>query len=561
MESIKDIYMIKELILSSPIRKKLKEDINLPYKSIISNPLNEVLDSIKAIENNKERPLNIVVIGEVKAGKSSFVNALIGGEISDVDVLETTSKIIEISYSKEANIKEYENKIQIKLNIDYLKKINIVDTPGLKSITSKNEQKTLNYIKNADLIIFVLDATHLGQEDIIEALDIICEYKTNIIGVVNKCDLLNSNKEEVFEYIKDEYGIYMNNFFMISSYIEYNAKVNCNIKVKSTDLVISNYNELRRNFNELNKFIYDLHKNFKQNKMDSINSSIERIIHKDIINHSDYMKSLSLVSDEFIKYEKSLQNKYDYIMSKMNFEIRDWVNREFFSEEIKKINQNIDNVKNYINENYINQIINKKKVELDNLFFGEWGQCLKEISEEMEDDIKKYVQKITYKNELIDTKSFKLEKGENDFNNLLAVVGTGAVLGATSGSVVSLYTALLSSSATSITIGSALMTYCPPLLIAGTISGAIGKIIYDKVQNDKKNKEVLNNADNFINDLKYKIIEELIKIYENCSKEIVYTTLEILKNIKGIQTSKYEIEVLNKEIGEYLLSLKKIECI
>ena len=71
-----------------------------------------------------------------------------------------------------------------------MKKINIVDTPGLKSITQSNEKKTIDYIKYADLILFVIDATHLGQEDTIEALDLLSEYTKPIIGVVNKCDLL-----------------------------------------------------------------------------------------------------------------------------------------------------------------------------------------------------------------------------------------------------------------------------------------------------------------------------------------------------------------------------------
>ena len=46
------------------------------------------------------------------------------------------------------------------------------------------------------------------------------------------------------------------------------------------------------------------------------------------------------------------------------------------------------------------------------------------------------------------------------------------------------------------------MTYLPPLLIAGTISGAVGKVIYDKVLDDRKSKEVLENIEVFIKNLK-----------------------------------------------------------
>lgn len=556
MENNKGICIVKEEILNSPIRKKLIEDLNLPYKNTIKEPLQEVVELIKSIESNKEEPLKIVVLGEVKSGKSSLVNSLIGGDISEVDVLEATSSIIEIVYSNMPYTKTYKDITKVGLNIDYLKKINIVDTPGLKSITINNEEKTLNYIKNADLILFVIDATHLGQEDVIEALDLISEYKNNIIGIVNKCDLLSSDKEEIIDYIKDEYGIYIDEFFMISSYLEYQEKVLPKVKIKNTDLVVSNYNDLKYEFNRLNDYINYLIKNYKEEKNSSIKSSLDRIIHKDIVCHNDYLKTLCVLCDELLRYNKLLQNKSDYISAKMDFEIKDWIDRIFFSDEIQKIKLNIDLAKLYINEEYINELVNKKKIELDNLFFNEWSQCLKEISNEMDDDIKRYINDITYKNEYIDTQSFKLEKNQATINELLAVVGTGAVLGATSGTVVSMYSAILGASATSTTISAALMTYCPPLLIAGTISGAVGKVIYDKVQDDKKSKELLNDIDTFIENLKYKISENLKDIYENYSIEINYTTLEILKNIKGIQTNKHEIEDTIKDINIYIDKLK-----
>jgi small GTP-binding protein len=498
----------------------------------------------------------MVRVGEVKCGKSSLVNALIGNEVSEVDVLEATSNIIEVVYGNDSYTKKNDYITKIGLNIDYLKKINIVDTPGLRSITIKNEQKTMNYIQNADLILFVMDATHLGQEDIVEALDIICEYKKPIVGVINKCDLLNDNKEETLEYIKQEYGIYMDEFFMISSYLEYQEKMSNKAKAKSTDLIISNYTDLRDNFKNLNKYIQSVCENCNEIKQKSIKSSLQGIIHKDTISHYEYLKSLSIFIDEMNKYEKELQNKVDYIYSKMNFEIDDWCNRIFFNDEIKKIKDNIESTKIYISEKYINDLVNKKKVEFDNIFFKEWSECIKEISDKMDDDIKKYVNEITYKNEFLDEAEFKVDSEKTNINDMLTVVGSGAVLGATSGGIISLYSAAIGSSATSMTIGSAMAAYCPPLLIAGTISGALGKVIYDKVQCDKQNKDILKDIDEFIQQTKYKVSEKLKDGYNNCSKEITFTTLEILKNINGMSMSKYEMEVLVKEVEDYIKNIK-----
>lgn len=200
-------------------------------------------------------------------------------------------------------------------------------------------------------------------------------------------------------------------------------------------------------------------------------------------------------------------------------------------------------------------MINSKKNELNDLYFKEWSTCLKEVSDEMDDDIKRYINDIAYKNELLDTPTFKLDSEKTDINSILATIGTGAILGATSGGVISIYSATLGNYATSLTLGGAIMTYLPPLLIAGTISGAVGKVIYDKVLDDRKSKEVLENIEVFIKNLKGHIKEKLNKDYENLSQEIVITTIDILKNIKAVYINKYEIEDFIKSIEKYITYL------
>ena len=558
MENIsRYIYEIKESLLNSPIRQKLSQKEIIPFNDVVCEDLNTQIENIKALENNQYAPLNVVIVGEVKSGKSSLLNALLGKEISEVDVLEATSSIIEVVYDENDDVNKLEELTRISLNLDYLKKLNIVDTPGLKSITESNEKKTLDYIKYADLILFVIDGTHLGKEDTIEALDLLSEYNKPIIGVINKCDLLSENRSEILDYISSEYGIYIDRFFMISAYLEYQHRMSQQTIAKSTDIMISNYTELRENFKKLTDYIDCIHKNSNKVKDKSIKTSIEGIIQKDIIVHNDYNKSMTILINELKKYERLLQNKRDYINAKMEFEINDWIDRIFLSDEVKKIEDDIKIANAYINETYLTDLINSKKGELDNLYFSEWSTCLREISEEMDDDIKKYVNDITYKNELLDTPTFKLNTEKSDMNAILATIGTGAILGATSGGIISLYSATLGSYASSLTLSTAMMTYQPPLLIAGTVSGAVGKILYDKVIEDKNNKEILKNIDNFIKGLKINIKEELNKDYEKLNQEIVVTTNEILKNIKGIYINKYEIEKFVEEIEKYITDLTK----
>lgn len=555
MENRDYVREIKKVLLTSPIRERLGNSDNVPFKDLISNNLNEVMESIEILESKENKPLKIVIVGEVKAGKSSLINALLSVEVSEVDVLESTSSVIEVTYDKKRSVKKSKDITKIGLDLEYLKKINLVDTPGLKSITINNEQKTLSYIQNADLILFVMDATHIGQEDIEEALEVLASYRKPIVGIINKCDLLDDNYDNILDYIKYEYDLHIKEFFMISSYLEFQNKVSKNAKAGETDLIISSYTKLKDNFIKLTEYIDNVYKNAEYIKINSTNSSTSALIQKDIVNHYDYLKSVTMLLEELKKHEKLLDNKFDYISAKMEFEINDWINRSFLENEISKIKDDIENTNIYINENYVNELINKKKIEFDSMFFKEWSECLQEVNNEIDGNIKRYMENINYRNELINAPTFKLEYDKTNLNEMLITVGTGAVLGVTSGTVVSIYAAGVGTSAATVSMGTALMTYCPPLLIAGTVTGAVGKLLYDKIQNDKKNKDVLNDVDEFRESIKGDILNGLKEGYIKSSKDIVNTTIEIYKNSKGIFLNKYELENLLEELDKYIEKL------
>ena len=538
--------------IESPVRNYLMKEKNVPFKKIIKHNLEEVMNNFDILLEKPYSQLKLAIMGEVKSGKSTLVNAIVGREVSEVDVLEATSSIINIFYSEEETYDIDQNCINIGINSDVLKDISIVDTPGLKSITSENENKSIKYIQNADIILYVFDSTHIGQEDIKDVVELIASYGKPIVGVLNKGDLLHDNHQEVLEYIEDEYDLYIDEFFIISSHLEYQNNIIKNAVAKEHDLVSEYSDELKRNFVSLIEFLKSIRTSNDEIKLQSVNSSIEALKHKEKVYHYEYLKSLEMLSQELSNHKNLLNGKFDYIQAKMEFEINEWLDKSFLEDEIHRINKNMDIAREYINDSYINNVINNEKVKLDELFFKEWNECIKEVNSMTNNKIKEFIKDINYRDYNIDLPKVKLNEEEIDMNEMLATIGTGALLGATSGSALAVYAAALSASAPSVTIGAAMLTYCPPLLLAGTVTGGIGKVLYDKLKQDQMNKDIIEDIESFKDNIKFEIKNILIDIYEKASKEIVRIDQGIFENSKDVCMNEYEIEEFQADLKEYI---------
>lgn len=538
--------------IESPVRNYLMKEKNVPFKKIIKHNLEEVMNNFDILLEKPYSQLKLAIMGEVKSGKSTLVNAIVGREVSEVDVLEATSSIINIFYNEEETYDIDQNCINIGINSDVLKDISIVDTPGLKSITSENENKSIKYMQNADIILYVFDSTHIGQEDIKDVVELIASYGKPIVGVLNKGDLLHDNHQEVLEYIEDEYDLYIDKFFIISSHLEYQNNIIKNAVAKEHDLVSEYSDELKRNFVSLIEFLKSIRTSNDEIKLQSVNSSIEALKHKEKVYHYEYLKSLEMLSQELSNHKNLLNGKFDYIQAKMEFEINEWLDKSFLEDEIHRINKNMDIAREYINDSYINNVINNEKVKLDELFFKEWNECIKEVNSMTNNKIKEFIKDINYRDYNIDLPKVKLNEEEIDMNEMLATIGTGALLGATSGSALAVYAAALSASAPSITIGAAMLTYCPPLLLAGTVTGGIGKVLYDKLKQDQMNKDIIEDIESFKDNIKFEIKNILIDIYEKASKEIIRIDQGIFENSKDVCMNEYEIEEFQADLKEYI---------
>ncbi len=189
------------------IDQKLKE-----YKDALKEVLNQLRvftdrighdDSIRVIHDLKDRiddPYMFVIVGEVKAGKSSFINALLGEPgLCAVAPSPMTDTIQQIIYGEEAKVEELSPYLKrVYQPNEILKEIAIVDTPGTNTIIAHHQEITERFIPGADLIVFVFESKNPYRQSAWDFFDFMHEeWHKKIVFVLQQKDLMESADLEI----------------------------------------------------------------------------------------------------------------------------------------------------------------------------------------------------------------------------------------------------------------------------------------------------------------------------------------------------------------------------
>ena len=148
----------------------------------------------------------LVIVGEFNAGKSAFVNALIGSRVLEEGVTPTTSRIHLLRYGPEVSTQVAPSGITlVSAPVDLLRDIHIVDTPGTNAIIREHERLTTEFVPRSDLVLFVTSADRPFTETERAFLDAIRTWGKKIVIVINKVDILEREEEvqQVVAFVRD----------------------------------------------------------------------------------------------------------------------------------------------------------------------------------------------------------------------------------------------------------------------------------------------------------------------------------------------------------------------
>lgn len=209
-------------------RARLEEIIKNLHELTIRIGHEEMAQTVSELRNRIFEPFMFVIVGEVKAGKSSFVNALLatGEEIAKAAPQPMTDTIQQIIYGEERRevmINPFLKKIF--LPVDILREIAIVDTPGTNTIVEKHQEITEQFIPASDLIVFVFEAKNPYRQSAWDFFQFIHgDWRKKTVFVLQQKDLaseeeLRVNLAGVAEKAKKE-GIETPRVFAVSAKAE-----------------------------------------------------------------------------------------------------------------------------------------------------------------------------------------------------------------------------------------------------------------------------------------------------------------------------------------------------
>ncbi len=172
----------------------------------------------------------LVVVGEFNAGKSAFINALLGQTILEEGEIPTTAQVNILRYGVTEERTVVSDQLHIlTAPVELLQELSIVDTPGTNSIIQRHGEITSRFVPRSDLVLFITSADRPFTESERAFLERIRDWGKKVVVVVNKVDILQSPEGQanvktfVANGVRDTLGIEPP-VFLISAQLAQRAK-------------------------------------------------------------------------------------------------------------------------------------------------------------------------------------------------------------------------------------------------------------------------------------------------------------------------------------------------
>ena len=163
--------------------------------------------ALEAMRRQLDELFLLVVVGEFNAGKSTFLNALLGTDVLEVGELPTTRQVHVLRHGPVESVRESDPGLLIhELPVPLLEFLNVVDTPGTNSMQRREQELTEAFVPRADLVFFITSLMRPYAASEHDFLELIRGWGKQIVFVVNQVDLATGpdHVERVRRYVQEQ---------------------------------------------------------------------------------------------------------------------------------------------------------------------------------------------------------------------------------------------------------------------------------------------------------------------------------------------------------------------
>ncbi|GMH02685.1 hypothetical protein Nepgr_004524 [Nepenthes gracilis] len=263
----------------------LLEAINVIQKAA---PLMEEASLLKDAVAQLDEPFLLVIVGEFNSGKSTVINALLGGRFLKDGVVPTTNEITFLRYSEcDSNEQQRferhpDGRFICYLPAQILKDMVIVDTPGTNVILQRQQRLTEEFVPRADLLLFVISADRPLTESEVTFLRYTQQWKKKVIFVLNKSDLYQNASElkEAVTFVKENIQRLLNaehvTLYPVSARSALEAKIlSSDVSRDYTKLSMTESYQSIQNFLIFEKFLFSFLDGSTSNGLERIKIKLE----------------------------------------------------------------------------------------------------------------------------------------------------------------------------------------------------------------------------------------------------------------------------------------------